>query len=60
MLSDTDGAQLYSGNVKDDVGITGTLGGIKGGVERDIPIIYRDAIQKIVRKNSELIAALSQ
>jgi hypothetical protein len=60
VLSDADGAQLYSGNVKDDVGITGTLAGIKGGVERDIPIIYRDAVQKIVRKNNELITALSQ
>jgi hypothetical protein len=60
VLSDVDGAQLYSGNVKDDVGITGTLAGIKGGVERDIPIIYRDAVQKIVRKNSDLITALSQ
>jgi len=60
VLSDADGAPLYSGNVQDDVGITGTLSGIKGGVERDIPIIYRDAIQKIVRKNDALIAALSQ
>lgn len=59
-LSSVDGTQLYSGNVKDDVGITGTLSGVKGGVERDIPVIYRDAIHAIVRDNSELITALSR
>ena len=59
-LSDADGNELYSGSVEDDVGITGTLSGIKGGVERDIPIIYRNAIRKIIRDNSELISALSR
>jgi len=60
VLTSSDGAELYSGTVTDDVGITGTMSGIKGGVERDIPIIYRDAVKKIVRENSELLAALSR
>ena len=60
MLSSSDGTELYSGAVKEEVGITGTLSGIKGGVERDIPVIYSNAIKKIVRENSELLSALSR
>lgn len=59
-LYDADGSEVYSGSFQDDIGITGTLSGIKGGVERDIPVIYRNVIQKIIRDNEELIAALSR
>ena len=60
VLSSSDGVELYSGTVKDEVGITGTLSGIKGGVERDIPIIYSNAIRKMVRENDELLGALTR
>ena len=60
VLSSSDGGVLYSGTVKDEVGITGTFSGIKGGVERDIPIIYGNAIRKMVRENTELLDALSR
>ena len=58
VLTEPDGNVLYSGNVEDDVGVTGTISGIKGGMERDIPQIYRGAILSIVRDNDALMAAL--
>ena len=58
VLTDADGTELYKGSVEDDVGVTGTISGIKGGLERDLPQIYRGAILRIVRDNDALMAAL--
>lgn len=59
VLSTDDGTELYSGKIEDDVGVTGTISGIKGGMERDLPQIYRGAILKIIRDNAELMAVLT-
>ena len=58
VLTDADGTELYKGAIEDDVGVTGTFSGVKGGMERDIPQIYGGAILRIVRDNDALMAAL--
>jgi hypothetical protein len=61
ILSASDGTELYSGSVSDEIGVTGTgLGAIKGGMERDMPAIYRSVIRKVVRDNAGLMSALSR
>ena len=58
VLTEADGTELYTGSIEDDVGVTGTLSGIKGGMERDMPQIYRAVILRMVRDNDALMAAL--
>jgi hypothetical protein len=41
-----------------DIFIKGTLSGGKGGVERDMPKLYSDAIKQIVRENKDILSAL--
>jgi hypothetical protein len=44
-----------------DIYIQGTVwGGGKAGVERDMPKLYNEAIQKIVRKNADILNALKK
>jgi len=45
--------------VKDKIGITGTFWeGAKGGFERDMPKLYPQIIQRLVRENADVSAAL--
>jgi len=56
-----DGTVLATSSVKDKSGITGTFWeGAKGGFERDYPKLYAQAIQKMVRENDAVAAALAQ
>jgi hypothetical protein len=57
---DISGKELAESSIRNRQVIKGTFLGAKGGVERDMPIIYKDIMQKIIKENETIRLALQK